>query len=180
MKAKFGAFFSAILALTLSSCDQPVATPTPDALALPDDAIGYFCGMVVKNHDGPKGQIFIEGQSEPHWFTSVRDTLAYTRLPEETASISVIYVSDMGKADSWAQPGDNAWILGRDAYYVVGSSKMGGMGASEAVPFSSREVALNFAAQYGGNVMRLDDIPTDDLLGSDLEAEEMDHQTHEN
>lgn len=180
MKANLSALFSLLLAFTLSSCDEPVVAPAPDALALPDDAIGYFCGMIVKNHDGPKGQIFIEGQAEPHWFTSVRDTLAYTRLPEETASISAIYVSDMAKAESWEQPGDGAWILGSEAYYVVGSSKMGGMGASEAVPFSSEDVALNFAAQYGGDVMRLDDIPTDDLLGSDLDAEEMGHQNHDN
>ena len=76
MKSYFGVFFSLLLALSLTACEEQIAAPTPDAMALPDDAIGYFCGMIVKNHEGPKGQIFIEGQPDPHWFTSVRDALA--------------------------------------------------------------------------------------------------------
>lgn len=170
MKFHLGAALSLFMALSLTACEEKIAAPIPDAIGLPDDAIGYFCGMIVKNHEGPKGQIFIEGQAEPRWFTSVRDALAYTRLPEETSEVTAIYVSDMGQAASWEQPGDDAWIPGHDAYFVLGSSKMGGMGAAEAVPFSTQSAALDFTATYGGTVMRMDDIPTHQLLGSDEDS----------
>ena len=84
----------------------------------------------------------------------------------------------MGNAESWSQPGDKAWIRGKDAYFVLGSSKKGGMGAAEAVPFSSEHAALTFAHQFGGQVMRLNDIPTDQLLGSDPDLENTNHGNH--
>ena len=171
MKASINMFISLILAFSLTACDEPIHTAAPEAISLPEDAVGYFCGMIVKNHEGPKGHVFVEGQEEPYWFTSVRDALAFSRLPEETAPITAIYVSDMGMASSWAQPGDDAWMLGTQAYFVVGSAKKGGMGAAEAVPFSTQAAAEEFVSKHGGTVMRLDDIPTDHLLGSDQDSD---------
>ena len=69
--------------LFVGACGESETVSAPDPIALPDDALGYFCGMTVKMHDGPKGQIFLKDQAEPIWFVSVRDTLAFTRLPDE-------------------------------------------------------------------------------------------------
>lgn len=99
------------------------------------------------------------------WFTSVRDALAFTRLPEEPKNVVAIYVTDMGRAE-WDNPDDSTWIDARSALYVVGSNRAGGMGGAEVVPFSRREDADTFARQYGGSVQGFDQIPDDRILGT--------------
>ncbi len=162
------------LALSLTSCgDQEIAQPDRSPIALSDDAIGHFCGMQVSEHKGPKGQIFLKGQKSPLWFISVRDSLAYSRMPDEKYKISTIYVSDMGKAESWDQPGDDAWIRAEDAWYVAGSSRSGGMGMAEFVPFSDKTKAEEFIGSYGGILTKMQEIKTDALLGSnDMDKDE--------
>lgn len=152
------------MAVLLSGCDK-AAVPIPPPAALSTDAAGYYCGMQVTEHAGPKGHIFITGVAQPFWFTSVRDALAFTRLPEEPKSIAAIYVNDMGAAD-WDKPDDSSWIDARSAWYVVGSRRVGGMGAAEIVPFSQRVKADDFAARYGGDVLRMDQIPAEKILGA--------------
>jgi copper chaperone NosL len=87
----------------------------------------------------------------------VRDTLTFLNLPEEPKTIAAVYVSDMAKAASWEQPGADNWTLAGDAFFVVGSSRQGGMGGTEAVPFSTEPAAQAFVQQYGGRIVRLDD-----------------------
>ncbi len=50
--------------------------------------------------------------------------------------------------------------------FVVGAEVAGGMGAPEIVPFSDHERAQDFIAQYGGEAMRLPDIPNEAALGA--------------
>lgn len=153
-----------MVAVVLAGCDkmpQPVPPPAP----LSDDALGHYCGMVITRHTGPKGQIFLAGVREPFWFSSVRDALAFTRLPEEPKNIVAIYVNDMGRAD-WDKPDDSTWIDARSALYVVDSSRTGGMGTAELVPFSRRQDADAFVRQYGGEVLGFEQIPEDKILGS--------------
>lgn len=152
------------LIVLLMGCDQAPPSPPPPPAALTNEAIGHYCGMMVTHHKGPKGQIFLKSRSEPVWFTSVRDTLAFTRLPEEPKDIVAIYVNDMGQGE-WDHPDDSTWIDAHDAFYVVGSSRAGGMGGAELIPFSDRKKAEAFAAKYGGQIMRLDEIPESQILG---------------
>ena len=43
---------------------------------------------------------------------------------------------------SWADPQDDGiWINAKKAFYVIGSTKRGGMGAKETVPFEDRSKA---------------------------------------
>jgi copper chaperone NosL len=156
------------LFLSLQGCGEKAPEKTDRTpIALSDDAIGHFCGMQVSVHDGPKGQVFLKGKDEPLWFVSVRDSLAYSRMPDEKFKISTIYVSDMGKAESWDRPGDAAWVRAEDAWYAVGSSRIGGMGMAEFVPFSDKAKAEDFVATYGGTLAKIDEIKTEALLGSD-------------
>lgn len=152
--------------ILLAACGegQQAQAPPPPA-ELTREAVGYYCGMIVVDHPGPKGQIFVKGKEEPLWFSSVRDAIAFTLLPEETAEIRAIYVNDMGQATDWASPELGTWINAREAFYVIGSSRRGGMGALEAVPFSSRAAAEAFASEYGGRVVTLQEIPPDYILG---------------
>ena len=144
-------------ALSMSACDED-ETPPPEARELTRDAIGHYCNMIVADHDGPKGQIFLKSREHPLWFSSVRDTIAFTMLPEEPKDIAAIYVTDVARTD-WDRPQPGTWVEARGAWYVVESSRAGGMGAPEAAPFSDRAAADAFAAVHGGRVVVFDDIP---------------------
>ena len=154
-----------LLAFLMTGCeDEQQATP-PAPFALTAEAMGRYCGMNVLEHPGPKGQIILQQIPEPIWFSSARDTLAFTMLAEEPKDIAAIYVSDMGSAPSWEDPGAKNWIDARTAFYVIGSTSRGGMGADEAVPFSTRDAAGKFAGKNGGQVVGFADIPRNYILG---------------
>jgi copper chaperone NosL len=148
-----------------AGCNDKAAEPLPPPHAMTTEATGHYCGMNLAEHAGPKGQIILRSRAEPVWFTSVRDTVAFTLLPEEPKDIRAVYVSDMGKAPSWNDPGANNWIEARQAFFVIESNLKGGMGAAEAVPFVSRSDAEKFAGAHGGRVVTFDQIPRDYILG---------------
>lgn len=150
------------LAFLAACSEQPEERPAPADLTR--DAVGHFCGMIVLDHPGPKGQAFVTGRDAPLWFTSVRDAIAFSRLPEESGELRVIYINDMARAGSWEAP-EPEWIPAQEAVYVIGSSRRGGMGALEAVPFSSQAAAEDFVERYGGCTVSLEEIPRDYVLG---------------
>jgi copper chaperone NosL len=151
------------LCLLVAACGESDDGTRPGPQALADDAIGYFCGMYVVEHEGPKAQVFVKGEAEPYWFVSARDAIAFQHLEETPQAVTAFYVTDMTASD-WAKPG--AWIDGASAWYVLGGSRLGGMGASETVPFASREAARAFAADFGGQVAAYDAIPAEAVLAS--------------
>lgn len=160
---RIGLLASALAAgLVLGGCgDEDAEAPKPQAITA--DATGHYCNMLLSEHEGPKGQIFLKSEKQPIWFSSVRDTITFTLLPEEPKDIAAIYVTDMTSAD-WSRPGDDTWIDAREAFYVIGSERTGGMGAPEAVPFRAEEAAKSFQAEHGGEVVRYDGIPKDYVL----------------
>ncbi|CUI01761.1 nitrous oxide reductase accessory protein NosL [Leisingera aquaemixtae] len=152
-------------ALVLSACQEEEAKAPPAPVELTEVALSYFCQMNVAEHGGPKGQIHLDGFPAPLFFAQVRDLAAYVKSPERDAEITAIYVSDMGAAASWDQPGSNNWIGASEAHFVVGSNVAGGMGAPEVVPFASAEAAAQFMDRYGGTVTGFEGIPDDAVLG---------------
>jgi len=156
-----------LLSLLAVGCDDKddAVAKAPPPVALTQDAMGHFCGMALVEHPGPKGQILLRGDSRPVWFTSARDTVAFTLLDEEAKAIRAIYVSDMGKAPAWDDPGATNWVEARRAWFVFGSDRRGGMGAEEAVPFSDHAAADRFAVEHGGQVVRMSELPRDWVLG---------------
>jgi len=149
-----------LFVLALAACQDEVAQNT-DPLALTPETIGHFCQMNLLEHEGPKGQVHLEGlPGAPLFFSQVSDTVAYLRLPEQTHKILAIYVSDMGaEGATWQDPGAANWIDAATAHYVVGGDLPGGMGAPEIAPFAELADAQAFAAEHGGNVMGYKDIP---------------------
>jgi copper chaperone NosL len=129
------------------------------------EATGRYCGMLLNAHEGPKGQIHLASRSQPVWFSSVRDTIAFTRLPEEPRDIRAIYVSDMARSKHYEQPDPGAWVDARQAWFVIESGMRGGMGAPEAVPFSDAPAAEAFRSRHGGRVLKLADVPDAYVLG---------------
>jgi len=152
--------------LLLAACgeEQNVAAP-PAPHEVTDEAIGHYCGMALVEHPGPKGQVILQSRDEPVWFSSARDAIAFTRLPEEPKDIAAIYVTDMAKVKNWDHPERGAWVDARRAWYVIGSTRKGGMGGDEAVPFGREDAARQFAEAHGGQVVAFDAVPESYILG---------------
>ena len=153
------------LVLLAACSDSRESTPPPDPVSLDPDATGHYCGMLVANHLGPKAQIILDGDpGRIYWFTSVRDAITFTLLPEEPRNIAAIYVTDTGRSE-WEHPENSGiWVDAEKAFFVTGSRRMGGMGKPEAIPFSEQESALAFSREYGGQVVGLSQIPRDYIL----------------
>lgn len=157
--------FIALLPLALMGCKEDnAALNIPEPVMLTEEAAGHYCQMVILEHQGPKAQAHLAGHMAPLWFSQVRDGLAYVISPEQSDEILVLYVNDMGVAISWTEPGPDNWIKASDAYFVVGSDAIGGMGAPEIAPFGTFEQATTFVGIHGGEILRLDEIPTDAVL----------------
>ncbi len=157
--------FVLLIPVALVGCQKEAAkVPLPQKMTA--QAFGHYCGMNLFEHPGPKGQIFAASLIEPVWFSSVRDTIAFTMLPDEPKDIEAIYVSDMGKAQSWDKPGADNWVEARKALFVIGSRRKGGMGGDEVVPFSDRSDAEKFVAENGGRIVTFAEVPRDYVLAS--------------
>lgn len=152
-------FFAVILLAAISACGKKEEASAPPPRQIMADSVAQFCNMAVTEHPGPKGQIFVKGRPDPFWFASVRDTFAFTMLPEEPKDVTAIYVSDMAKTKDWSNPAPSDWVEARTAVFVIESRKRSGMGEAEAVPFSDAEAAKSFIAENGGRMVRFDDMP---------------------
>ncbi len=156
-----------LIALALiAGCREEAEFAPPGPVALTEEATSHFCMMEVAEHPGPKAQIHLEGLPDPLFFAQVRDGIAYLKQPERNARIAAVYVSNMSRAPSWEAPGAENWMPAKAAFFVVGADLTGGMGASEIAPFDSQEAARDFAVRHGGEVMRLDEIPVEAVLGT--------------
>ena len=147
-----------LLALALAACDEG-APDRPPPVEVTSEAVGHYCGMMLAEHAGPKGQAQVRRGEAPFWFSSARDALIFARMPEEPRDILAVYVTDMAKARSWERPEPGAWVEAREAWFVIDSDRRGGMGGPEAVPFSREDAARTFAAEHGGRVVRFEEVP---------------------
>lgn len=164
--------FATLLLAGCSGGDETIVV-APPAQEISIDAVGHYCGMNLDEHAGPKGQIFVNGRENPVWFTTIKQVFAYTILPEEPKGISAIYVQDMGRATNWVQPEAGLWIDGRNAFYVIESQFVGGMGAEDALPFSDEAKANEFARKNGGRVLPFADVPENYILHYDEAVEDV-------
>jgi len=167
----------ALACLLLAACDESEQVNKPAPEVLTRDAIGHYCQMIVADHPGPKAQIFLTDREAPVWFSSVRDAIAYTLLPEEPKNLAAVYVTDMAKA-TWDAPEPDTWIDAEAAHFVIESDRRGGMGALEAVPFSDAADAEHFIARHGGRIVPYGEIPSAYILSADAgPAATHDHDT---
>lgn len=156
---------AAVLALPLMGCRDEAAAPLPPE-TMTAEAVGRYCGMNLMEHDGPKGQVVLSKEMGAYWFSSARDAVAFSMMPDEVKDYGGLYVSDMARAETWADPGADNWIDARAAFYVVGSSVQAAMGGAELVPFGTRAAAEAFAADKGGEVQGFDELTPAEVLGS--------------
>lgn len=140
------------LTLMLTACGNGPEEKPPAPLEPTSSTKGFYCGMTLAEHPGPKGQIHVAGEAGPLWFSSIRDALAYLQLEGATRRVRAFHVHDMGRAD-WNTPQAGTWIDATQAYFVLGSRREGGMGGSEVVPFGDKAKAEAFTAGFGGRVL---------------------------
>ncbi|MYN12812.1 copper resistance protein CopZ [Pusillimonas sp. TS35] len=149
------------LSLLLGACSKQsddTPPPAPHA-AIPQDAVGHYCGMFLYEHKGPKGQILLRDREQPVWFTTIRELFAYTQLPEEPKAIVAAYVQDMAKMTPEGNFPNDAWIDARKAHYVIHSRFTGGMGTQDALPFGTEDAAQAFQRLHGGEVISFETMP---------------------
>lgn len=146
-------------------------TAPPQALEITPGTVCALDDMVLQDFPGPKAQIHYE-QSPPEFHCDTREMFSIVLRPEQKRRIVAVFTQDMGKTD-WTQP-QGHWIDAKSAFYVVGSSRKGSMGPTVA-SFGAEADAQAFSAQYGGKVLRFDQVTLDmvDLTGGIVHDEKM-------
>ena len=147
--------------LGLSGCFKDEIFEIPKPVEMTINQNGYFCGMTVSGHPGPKAQIHVANQTAPLWFAQVRDMFGFIMLPGESQKVTAIYVTDMSQVDDWTDTNDGPWIDPTKAWFVINSKLKGGMGVLEVVPFSVKNDAEIFVQTNGGQVLAFHDVPSD-------------------
>ncbi len=163
---------SVLMGAALLGCgqDKSVTSNLPTAQLLSAESIGHYCMMDLSEHTGPKAQLYTKSRlDKPYWFSTVKQVFMFKELPEEPKDIVAIYVTDMAKVKDWSTPNaDSDWIDAKEAYYVIKSSFIGGMGAEDALPFSDKSKAESFIAQHGGELVRFEDMPSSYIMAASV------------
>lgn len=142
-----------------SSSDSEVV----EAHAIHDHDRCHMCGMMIKKYPGPKGQVHLKNQAVTPKFCSTRDMFNFVLQSENKRQVNGVFVHDMAKTD-WEHPQDSAFIDGKTAWYVYGTSMKAVMGPAVA-SFGTKDAALKFAEELGGIVLSYDEIDTKLLTG---------------
>jgi len=170
----FSVLLSMALVIGLSGC-QPDANSQTGSLApveIAENDLCHVCGMVVEDFSGPKGQISPTDMESAHHFCSTRELFSFLLQPENKHLSERAFVHNMADAN-WMHPEDDTFIVARDAWYVIQSSRTGAMGPTLA-SFAKQTEAERFIGEYGGVLKRFDelDLATLVAMGDDKIAHE--------
>ncbi|WP_435347039.1 nitrous oxide reductase accessory protein NosL [Haloarchaeobius sp. HRN-SO-5] len=153
----------------------------PAAVAIGEQDACDVCGMVISKHPGPNGQVYWrdnepEEHDPPFRFDSLKQCLFphVFEMRDQGWTAEAIYVTDYSSVEYDVSTSDgtprisshteaSSFGPARDLYYVVESDVQGAMGP-DFVPFSNRDDADSFAAEYGGSVVEFGDV-TPALVG---------------
>ncbi|WP_394132242.1 nitrous oxide reductase accessory protein NosL [Shewanella maritima] len=155
---------SLLLGLMVSACNSPETSAEhihPEGIHDHDRC--HMCGMMITKYPGPKGEIALKNAEASPKFCSTRDMFNFALQPENQRQIAGMFVHDIGSTD-WQTPNDEHLINATSAWYVYGTSRKAVMGSAVA-SFATKEAATEFAQEYGGAVLKFDQI-TLELLSS--------------
>jgi len=139
----------------LAACTQEAKMAAPQEITA--ETACSLDGMLLKDYPGPKAQIHYD-QGEPDFFCDTMEMFAIYLRPEQQKRVRGLFTQDMGKTD-WEHPQAN-WIDAKQAFYVLGSKRMGSMGPTLA-SFANEADARTFAQKHGGRVLRFDQVTLD-------------------
>lgn len=123
----------------------------------------HLCGMLITRFNGPKGEIFRKGQgANVVKFCSTRDMFSYYLDPENKRNVAKMLVHDMSEMP-WSAINDEYFIDAKNAWYVIGSKKIGAMGKTLA-SFGKQSDAEYFSEKFGGKVIKFEEIGLDELM----------------
>lgn len=169
----------ALAASALAGC---LGSDRPDPVAVEAGAQCDVCGMVIANHPGPNGQLFLEdaspeGHDDPAVFDSLKKCLFPYTLEQERRdrTVAATYATDYSAVDYEVTTDEGATYISShtapgsfapaaDLHYVVESEVQGAMGP-DFHPFSVAADATAFADAYGGRVLAFEEIGAD-LVGA--------------
>ncbi|MCO1336389.1 nitrous oxide reductase accessory protein NosL [Microbulbifer sp. OS29] len=144
------------IALLVSCTKDKQVTMVQQVVAIESGEECHLCGMIIANYPGPKGQLFSKGIVGNLKFCSTRDMFAFIVDPENRHNVQKAFVHDMA-VTPWDHPDEETYVDARKAWYVIGHSKQGSMGATLA-SFAREQDAWNFADAEGGEVLDYDQI----------------------
>lgn len=136
----------------LACAPEPELQATPVDIA-PDDACALD-GMLIAEHEGPKAQL-LRANGERALFCDAGEVFAEWLDPVRRHRIAGLWFQVLEEGPWEAHAG--GWARAEDLIFVVGSQRMGAMGPTLA-PFRLRASAERFVQQYGGTILRLDEI----------------------
>jgi copper chaperone NosL len=139
----------------IGACSDQTNTVQPQEITR--ETVCALDGMLLMDYPGPKGQIQYD-QGLPDFFCDTVEMVAIYLRPEQQKRVVAVFTQDMGRAD-WREP-RGQWIDAKIAFYVFGSSQHGSMGPTLA-SFAKEEDAQAFAKQFGGKLLRFDELTLD-------------------
>ena len=142
----------------LAGCSEPEsrATAKPEPVHFESGDECHVCGMVIMPFPGPKGEAITAREQTVHKFCSTRDMFSWALQPENAKRDHTLYVHDMAQTE-WDHPDDTDLIDAREAFFVVGAERKGAMGPTLA-SFASEDSAVEFANEYGGEVVKFQEV----------------------
>ncbi|MBY5979562.1 nitrous oxide reductase accessory protein NosL [Ferrimonas balearica] len=146
-------------------CQHSLPEPGPIHAQIQQQDRCHLCGMVLVRYPGPKGVAELATTHQLK-FCSSRDLFAFLLQPDKGRQVVEALVHDMNRND-WHQPQDQ-FVRAEDAWYVYGSDRPAAMGPALA-SFGTELSAQRFADQYGGQLLRFDQISLA-LLSGDMRA----------
>lgn len=147
----------------------------PDPIPLDEHRECDVCGMVISEHPGPNGQIFYrenspENHDNPARFDSTKACLFpyYFEHEQRGWTPTAVYVTDYSQIDYEISTaggrtyietatGSEMFANADDVVFVVGSEVHGAMGP-DFIPFSDEDDGRSFTDEFGGRIVRMDDI----------------------
>jgi nitrous oxide reductase accessory protein NosL len=141
-----------------SSAVETAQASMPEPMAISAGITCGKCGMYPARYPQWQSQIiFTDGTMTPFdgckCMFNFMNGMANFGKAHTRNDVAVAWVKDFNSGK---------WINAEDAYYVVGSQKMGPMG-KELIPFTDHMAAMQFHKEQGGTMMKYAEITSDVL-----------------
>ena len=154
-KKRFIILFLILSSFAILTACSPKKTKLPPPRKVTSTTTSKLCGMFLKQYPGPESQI-IYRNGKTYFFCDTVELFEYIHLKSVAVRVPLaMYVQNMAH-NSWKHPDDN-FINAKNAYYVIGSKRMGCMGPT-FVSFSNENTAAKYIKKYGGKIYKFNEI----------------------